>query len=63
MSQIGEESGSKTKYQIILLNNLNERALTAHHNHTTASHQGVTKTLGALRAQYIVLLARTNLIR
>ena len=60
MSQIGEESGSKTKYQIILLNNLNETALRAHHNHTTASHQGA---LGALRAQYIVLLARTNLIR
>ena len=63
MSQIGEESRSKTKYQIILLNNLNETALRAHHNRKTVSHQGVTKTLGALTAQYIVLLARTNLIR
>ena len=47
-----EQSGSRTKYQIILPKNLHETALRAHHNHTTASHWGVNKGLGALRAQY-----------
>ena len=40
------------KYQIILPRNLQETALRAHHGHTTASHRGVNKTLGALRARY-----------
>ena len=47
-----EESGSRTTYQIILLRNMQETALKAHHNHTTASHRGVNKTLGAIRARY-----------
>ena len=47
-----EESGTRTMYQIILPRNLQETALEAHHNHTTASHRGVNKTLGAIRARY-----------
>ena len=47
-----EGSGTIIKYQIILPKNLQETALRAHHNHTTASHRGVNKTLGALRARY-----------
>ena len=45
-----DESGSK--YQIILLKNLQQTALRAHRSHTTACHRGVNKTLGALRARY-----------
>ncbi|KAL9964889.1 hypothetical protein ACROYT_G028596 [Oculina patagonica] len=47
-----EGSGARKKYQIILPRSLQETALKAHHNHTTASHRGVNKTLGALRARY-----------
>ena len=47
-----EGSGTRIKYQIILPRNLQEIALQAHHNHTTASHRGVNKTLGALRTRY-----------
>ena len=47
-----EESGTRTMYQSILPRNLQETALEAHHNHTTASHRGVNKTLGAIRARY-----------
>ena len=31
---------------------MQETALEAHHNHTTASHRRVNKTLGAIRARY-----------
>ena len=47
-----ERSGIRVKYQIILPRNLQETALRAHHDHTTASHRGVNKTLGALRARF-----------
>ena len=47
-----EGGGGRTMYQIILPRNLQETALEAHHNHTTASHSGVNKTLGAIRARY-----------
>ena len=47
-----EGSGTRIQYQIVLPSNLQETALRAHHNHTTASHRGVNKTLGALRARY-----------
>ena len=46
-----EESGTRTMYQIIPSRILQETALEAHHNHTTASH-GVNKTLGEIRARY-----------
>ena len=48
------EEGSDTRpiYLIILPRNLQEIALEAHHNHTTASHRGVRKTPGAIRARY-----------
>ena len=38
--------------QIILPRNLQETALKAHHNHTTASHRGVNKTLASMKACY-----------
>ena len=41
----GKESGSRTKNQIILRYNLQETALIAHHNQTTASHRVLTKHL------------------
>ncbi|KAL9967720.1 hypothetical protein ACROYT_G026009 [Oculina patagonica] len=47
-----EGSGTRKKYQIIIPRSLQETALKAHHNHTTASHRGVNKTLGALRVRY-----------
>ena len=46
------ESGDRVTYQIVLPESLRETALKAHHNHTTASHRGVNKTLGSLRRRY-----------
>ena len=46
-----EESGTRTMYQIILPRILQETALEAHHNHTTASDR-VNKTPGEIGAQY-----------
>ena len=46
------ESGDRVAYQIVLPESLRETALKAHHNHTTASHRGVNKTLGSLRRRY-----------
>ena len=44
--------GVRKTYQIILPRNLRETALKAHHNHTTASHRGVNKTLASMKARY-----------
>ena len=47
-----EESGARVSYQIILPRDLRDTALKAHHDHTTASHRGINKTLAALRSCY-----------
>ena len=47
-----EEDGVRKTYQIILPRNLLETVLKAHHNHTTASHRGVTLTLTSMKARY-----------
>ena len=46
------ERGDRVTYQTVLPESLRETALRAHHNHTTASHRGVHKTLSALRLRY-----------
>ena len=46
------DSGDRVTYQIVLPESLRETALKAHHNHTTASHRGVNKTLSSLRQRY-----------
>lgn len=47
-----EGGGNRVKHQIILPRSLRETALKAHHNHTTASHRGVSKTLASIKARY-----------
>ena len=47
-----EESGARVSYQIILPRDLRDTALKAHHDHTTASHRGINKTLAAVRSRY-----------
>ena len=46
------DDGRQIINQLILPKSLRESALTAHHNHTTASHLGVRKTMSALRSRY-----------
>lgn len=46
------EGGDKVTYQIVLPESLRKTALQSHHNHTTASHRGVNKTLSSLRHRY-----------
>ena len=47
-----EGDGVRKTYRIILPRNLQETALKVHHNHTTASHRGVNKTLASMKARY-----------
>jgi len=46
------ETGDKVTYQLVLPESLRETALHAHHNHTTASHRGIQRTIHALRLRY-----------
>ena len=43
------DGGDQIIDQVILPESLRQAALEAHHSHTTASHRGVRKTLGALQ--------------
>ncbi|KAK3708498.1 hypothetical protein QZH41_003116 [Actinostola sp. cb2023] len=46
------DDGTQIINQLILPKSLRETALTAHHNHTTASHLGIRKTMCSLRSRY-----------
>ena len=46
------DGGDQIIDQVILPESLRQAALEAHHSHTTASHRGVRKTLGALQSRY-----------
>ena len=43
------QRGDRVTYHVVLPESLQETALRAHHNHTTASHRVVHETLSALR--------------
>ncbi|KAK3750995.1 hypothetical protein QZH41_007605 [Actinostola sp. cb2023] len=46
------DDGTQIIKQLILPKSLRETALAAHHNHTTASHLGIRKTMSSLRSRY-----------
>ena len=46
------DGGDQIIDQVILPESLRQAALEAHHSHTTASHRGIRKTLGALQSRY-----------
>ncbi|KAL9957276.1 hypothetical protein ACROYT_G038892 [Oculina patagonica] len=46
------DAGDQTTNQVVLPESLRQTAFEAHHSHTTASHRGVRKTIGALQSRY-----------
>jgi len=49
------DNDERVAHQILPPERLGETALQAHHNHTTASHRGVNKSLNSRRHHYCVL--------